>query len=69
MTPRDFVSALWIKTILCIFGLQQVIPTSVHPGSHMDPSAVPGMPQLAAQMSSLQLSTGTSVGDEHTTTL
>lgn len=36
----------------------QVIPTSVH--GHMDPSAVPGMPQLAAQMSSLQLSAGTS---------
>jgi hypothetical protein len=38
--------------------MPQVIPTSVHPGSHLDPSA--GMPQLAAQMSSLQLSTGTS---------
>ncbi|ELU02931.1 hypothetical protein CAPTEDRAFT_154976 [Capitella teleta] len=46
---------------------QQVIPTSVHPGSHLDHSG--GMPQLAAQMSSLQLSTGTSVGDEHTSTL
>ena len=39
---------------------QQVIPTSVHPGSHMDPGSMAGMPQLAAQMSSLQLSAGTS---------